>query len=147
MPKQSRPSETLKQLKLIYSAMLAGQVLFFLVTQFIGSQEVSATSTSLDFFQTLVPALSIGGVGVSMLLYNRMRSSEALKNASDSERWERYRNANIIRWALIEAPNLLAIVAIFLTGAAFFKIYFLLGLAVFAFYRPSQVGFEKDFGG
>lgn len=144
MPQQT-PNDTLKTLRLIFTAMLAGQILFFLVTQYLGTEAV--TEGSAQLLMTLVPAVSIGGVGVSMLLYNRMRSSEALKNASDSERWERYRTANILRWALVEAANLLAIIAIYLTGAMLFKIYFLLGLAVFAFYRPSQVGFEKDFGG
>lgn len=144
MPQQT-PNDTLKTLRLIFTAMLAGQILFFLVTQYLGTEAV--TEGSAQLLMTLVPAVSIGGVGVSMLLYNRMRSSEALKNASDSERWERYRTANILRWALVEAANLLAIIAIYLTGAMLFKIYFLLGLAIFASYRPSQAGFEKDFGG
>lgn len=134
--------ELFKTLNIVYLAMIAGQILFCVVVFVVGNEE--GASKDMSIFQTIVPAVSIGTLGVSFLLYNQRRQAgKAIKGLR--EKADHYRVSNIIRFALVEGGNLVAVVAVLLTGSTFFLLFFVLGLAVFAIYRPSSQGFIKDY--
>jgi hypothetical protein len=56
-----------------------------------------------------------------------------------------YRVSNILRYAIVEAGNMLALVSYLMTGSSMFITLFVLGMAVFVLYRPSSQRFKNDY--
>lgn len=81
-------------------------------------------------------ALAGGGTAVGLTIFRKqldvLRGHEVL-----AEKLKGYRSAQIIRWAMLEAPALFSIITFLLTG-----VYWVLGIvalliALFISYRPS----------
>jgi hypothetical protein len=131
----------IKQLIIIYFALIMGQVLFASVVYFIMGEESSSDS----FFGLVVPILSISTIGLSYFFYNkRKESGRNLKSLSG--KINHYKVSNFIRFALMEGGNLFALVAVLLTNSMYFYLFFGLGMAAFLMAKPSQEGFINDYG-
>ncbi len=62
-----------------------------------------------------------------------------------AEKLEHYRNLIIIRCAMVEGGNLMALILALLSGQGFFFMLFLAGLIAFVYFRPSKAEFMRDF--
>jgi hypothetical protein len=135
--------KTIKNLYLIYFALIFGQLAFMAVVLFLSSN-TEAHANSLKTLKTFVPVLSVTTVAISYILYNKRREQGAAL-VDLPKKISHYQVSNIIRWAFVELGNILVLVSILLTGAKFFLVFFALGMCVFIVYRPSVKGFVNDY--
>jgi hypothetical protein len=129
----------LKTLKVIFAAMLGGQIsflgvsIFFIYTGALGLGSVSLR----EIFNFLVPISTLLGVAAGHLFFRGRLTQIKLKN-SLIEKLNAYRTALIISFALLEAPYILAVVAYLLTASYLFFTIAILIIAVFFFLFPSK---------
>jgi len=138
-----KAKETLKTLNIIYLALFMGQMLFCAVAYYINMDTVRGEE-SADIFQIVIPFVVISCIGLSYWLYD-MRKKQGQTIEGIDAKAAHYRVSNIIRFAIVEAGNMLALVGFLMTGAMSFLAFFALGMAVFLFYRPSQQAFFNDY--
>ncbi len=128
--------EFFRSLDILFFAMLVGQVLFAGVVYFLlidGNADDSLNS----IFMMAVPFLGISGFLGGRFLYQQQLGS--LTTTDDlTTKMDRYRTANILRFALMEMPALLAIVAYLLTENIVFLGMAVLVMVFFYTLRPSR---------
>ena len=116
--------EFFKLTAMIHLGLVMGVVLFGLVVYFfiIDFQHPDTQSELARLFVYLVPGLVITGILASNIVYriklNTVKGSGDLKTKMMG-----YREALIIRYALLEGPALFALVAIFITNNVNFLVY------------------------
>ena len=113
--------EYFKTLKTIYSAFLAGQVLFALVIVFL-VYETMTTSFEDEFTQILLmvfAAISVGSVTTGFILFNQKMEAAQAKSWLN-EKLADFRTAMLIKVALMEGPALFAIVGLLMTANVYF---------------------------
>ncbi len=123
---ETAKANNFKALQILHGAMLAGMLLFSIVSVFIKTtgrlQPVDAGVGKI--LQVIALLLAGASAGAGFFLFNR-RMQSINDTANAKERMNIYRAAAIIRWALIEAPVLFIIISFMLTGN-----YAFLGLAI-----------------
>lgn len=135
--------ETLKTLNILYLALFMGQILFFGVAYFVNTEHLYGSEYSY-IFEYIVPIVIVACVGLSYMFYNlRKKQGQSLNGLSNKA--AHYRVSNIVRYAIVEAGNMLALVSYLMTGASTFLTLFALGMAVFVLYRPSLQRFTNDY--
>ncbi|MEL6191947.1 MAG: hypothetical protein AAFR66_07850 [Bacteroidota bacterium] len=130
--------EYLNYLQLIHGAMLIGQVLFAGVAIFLTSEGGLGQSEGdlNDIFKLLAPVLVLGGIAGSIFLPKTLLASA--KESSDLRgKLQTYRSTSIIKFAVLEAPSLVSLVAFLLTGNYFFLGLAAIIVAVFFMNRPT----------
>lgn len=133
--------EQFKSINILWLALLAGQLIFFLVTYFL----VPGTGNeSMEIFQTIVPVVMLGALG-GVYLISRRRTVEGAALDSLEEKVNHYRATIIIRSALLEGANLLAIVAMLIDQPGPYLLYFAVGIAAFLYFRPVINRFVQDY--
>ncbi len=134
-------------LNVIHFSLIAGQFFFALVIFYItingSSYYVERDLTNL--FLVLIPVVAIGGIYLSLVIYKN-RLSEVKSKSALSEKMKNYRIASILRWAIIEFPSFMAIIAYFLTSEVFFLGIVALIIAYFFMIKPSpeKCGVDLD---
>lgn len=106
-----------KALQVLHLAFLTGMILFTVISTFLVITRNVKISNGLPdkATQVIVLLLAISLSTTGFFLFNK-RIQSVPTNASATERMDAYRSAAILRWALIECPSLLAIIAFFITG-------------------------------
>ncbi|MCB0554882.1 MAG: hypothetical protein KDD02_15125 [Phaeodactylibacter sp.] len=130
-----KEKETLKQLQLIFLALAAGQILFCLVVVYLaqtGTLSPSNLGLPLSF---LLPTILFAAAGTAYFLSNRL-SMEGKQLPTLSEKVQHYRNASILRLALVEGANILIVSFAMLEANLSFLAFFAIGLLIFAYFRP-----------
>ncbi|MEM6768358.1 MAG: hypothetical protein AAF655_25695 [Bacteroidota bacterium] len=128
--------EYLNYLQLIHAALIIGQLLFAGVAIFLISQGGPLSEDLTDIFQLLAPILVLGGIAGSIFLPKTLLASA--KESSDlSGKLQTYRSTSIIKFAILEAPSLVSLVAFLLTGNSFFLGLAAIIVAVFFMNRPT----------
>jgi len=121
-------------LALVLGVVVFGIVVYFFVADFQHPDTQSALAQLLVF---LVPGLVIAGIVASNVMY-RLRLN-ALRDIPNLKiKLEGYRGSLIIRYVLLEAPALLALVAIFITNNANFLVYAGLMVVLMIIKRPTR---------
>ena len=131
----------LQVLNIIHKALMMGQILFAAVCIYlIYSKSVLPLVNNLDkILQFVALALTAGGIYAAMSFFKKklMQIREMQINAK--EKFDLYRRACIIQWALLEAPSIFCIICFFLTGNYAFLALVLVVLFLFAMTAPSKV--------
>lgn len=123
---------------LIHIALIAGQVLFAGVTIFLRfSNSVDTNPELRQAFVYIVPVLAAAGIFASLQIFKLMLG-KAKEKPHLYKKISAYGSAMIVRYAVLEAPSLLGIVAFFLTGEYFFLATSVLIIALFFMVRPSK---------
>ncbi|MDJ1472497.1 hypothetical protein [Xanthocytophaga flava] len=123
---------------IIHLALMMGQILFAIVTFYISQTSLSSGNEELkQTFTYLVPLVALIGIAAAFLLFNILLK-KAREKSSLSEKISAYGTAMIVRYALLEAPSLLSIIAFFLTGDYTFLSVFGIVIILFIFLRPSK---------
>lgn len=131
--------EYFKSLKIIHLALIAGQVFFGFVTVYLhNSGQFSADGRTLDgIFQILVPIFAFSGITISLYIF-RNKVNQIKEKTTLKEKFEAYRKALVIKYALLEAPSFFALVCYLLTANVTFLYISLIIIAVFILNKPSK---------
>jgi divalent metal cation (Fe/Co/Zn/Cd) transporter len=130
--------------KLFY-ALLSGQVLFAgILIAWKGIPQKLGRIPTDDYFTLIGITVIFSSIGVAYWI-NEQRKREGATRGNLTEKLEHYRNLVIIRSALVEGGNLMALVFAFFSGQGFFFLLFLAGLMAFLYFRPSKGEFTRDF--
>jgi hypothetical protein len=129
---------------IIYLALSAGLVLFFLITLFFIQGTNKEVNNDIDtIFTFLVPVLGLMMMFASRMIYNQIISKyESGKNLL--QKILQYRTAKIISWAMIEGASLLALLATMLTSNYLNAAVFIFLFGYFILLRPSKESLIRD---
>jgi hypothetical protein len=129
----------LKAIRILYLALLAGQVLFALiVTVLVETGMLSTGIKSLTpMLQVAIVVISVGAIPASFFLF-RKRLSDIDPEEDLGKKLEKYRAALIIRMALCEFPAMFAIIAYYVTTNRSFLWMVIVLISNFLFIYPSN---------
>ncbi len=136
--KPQTSKEYFKALQIVYFALIAGQVLFGLLTFYLiqtglfdGDQKELR-----NIFIYIVPVFVVGGLFGSSILFKKGLNS-AKEKTSLYEKMSDYRSTLIVRYALLEGPSFFGIVVFLITGDYLFLGMSGLIIAVFFTLMPT----------
>jgi hypothetical protein len=132
-------------LRVIFGALLAGQVLLLLVFWVLRASNPTA-SVGLDDTMLVfaVPAVMLSTMAVSRVL-TQTRLGAVRSEGTTVEKFTAYRMDSILRYALAEGANIFAIVVFFLTGKLLVLAFLVLGLYQMWEARPSKNYFLANY--
>lgn len=136
---------TFKQIRIIFFALIAGQIFYMTLALFIAGNDL--ISASLDYnslFGFIIPVFIIILVISSKLLYRRLLSQQPRETSLD-EKIKTYRTLNIIKFALLEGANFISITFYMLTGDFLYIGMSIIVLALNFIYFPGMEKFIEDF--
>jgi hypothetical protein len=130
--------EYFRTLKIIFFALVAGQVFFALVTFFLNKEMAMKLLDDelINIFKYIVPVFIIGGYLSSKLMF-RKGLQTAISRQALPEKLTDYRAALIMRYALFEGTSFFTIVIYLLSGYAIFLGYAIGVIIVFLTMMPS----------
>jgi len=118
--------------------------LFGLVTFYLRSTQAAEEESELSqLFLVLVPLVAVAGIAASFQVFKLM-VKKAREHPDLKSKVSRYGSALIVRYALLEAPSLLGIIAFFLTDNYLFLAISGLIVALFFVIRPTKAKLEQD---
>ncbi len=135
------PSTQFSQLRLIWIALIAGQVLFILVTVFMVQPPVA----DLPPFplEWLVPLLSLSTWLISEWIYQKL-VGQAVEKPQLAERLASYRTALLIRGALLESGGLFATVMFLITHTTWVLAFAALPIVFMIVKIPNLTNVESE---
>jgi hypothetical protein len=132
----------LKTMRIIFFALLAGQIIFMAVAFFTVNNN-PPQSQSDDLFNIIVPVAIGLGLFISGMLFKQLLGK--IKNdASFEKKLEAYRSAMIIRYALLEGPSIFSTVAYLLSGNIIFLAFSGVMILAFLMNMPSRNKAAQD---
>lgn len=137
---QQQPVSNIKALSILHFSLLTGQLVFAAIAYYLF---VSGSMTAIDFgknIQFIVVGVAALGLLLAVLSFSMYRKKITVIKESNQpvkEKLVAYRAANLIRWAMLEAPVLIAIIAFMLTGNYNFMILAGAILLLFITTRPT----------
>ena len=135
----------IKQMKIIFFALLAGQVTYFIIALYLvisGTMSLTKDySTTLGF---IVPVIVIVFVVGSKIFYSYSIKAGTNKYSFE-EKVSRYRTNNIVRYALLENANILTITCYLITGDFLYAALFVIVIGIFLINIPDEGKFKVDF--
>jgi len=131
--------------EVLFFALLSGQVMFASIVIALKGFPQKLGRLSLEDPFLLIGIVVIFSAIVVANWINEQRKREGATRGNLTEKLDHYRNLVIIRCAVVEGGNLMALIFAFLTGQGFFFLLFLAGLMAFLYFRPSKAEFIRDF--
>lgn len=125
---------TFIHLALVLGVVLFGVVVYFFMADF---QHPDTRSELAGLLVYLVPGLIIAGIIASNIVF-RLKVNGLMGNEDLKAKMSGYREALILRYVLLEAPALFALVAIFMTNNSNFMVYAGLMVVLMATKRPTR---------
>jgi hypothetical protein len=142
---QLTTKEYFRTLAILHIALILGQVLFAGVVVLLVKSGVSFMNVDnlTGIFLYLVPITGVCGLLGSILVYknkvNRLKGSGDLKTKMTG-----YRTAMILRYAIVEVPSFISIIAVMLTGNFMFFLFTGFVIMLMAYWRPSKETIISD---
>jgi hypothetical protein len=129
----------LKAIRILYFAMLAGQLLFAItIIALVETGFVTGNNNSLlPIGQVAVIVIAIVSIPASFFLF-RKRLSEIDPEEDLEKKLEKYRAALIIRLALCQMPTMFAVIVYFITNDHSFLWMIIILISNFLFIYPSN---------
>jgi len=138
--------DSFRQLKIIFFALAAGQIIYFLITLILIQEEMLILNKDYGtIWGFIIPVVVVILVVASRLFYNHVINVN-IKLSSESEKLEVYRAGNILKFALLEGANLVSITFYMLTGDFLYAGMFVIVLGIFFVNFPGKEKFMMDFG-
>jgi len=136
--KPQTSKEYFRALSIIYYTMIAGLIFFVLISFFVVYSGIVKEQDKylIDIFSIIIPAFVLGGIMSSNILF-RNKLNKSKSKPLLIEKMNDYRSALLIRYALLEGPCFLSIIAYFLFGFNLFLFLAVIIILVFSFYKPS----------
>ena len=120
---------------------MAGQILFAAICGYIiYSKIVLPSANNLDkVLQVAALVITSAGIFTGMNLFKKKLMEIREMQAGAKEKFDIYRSACLIQWALMEGPSILCIACFFLTGNYAFLAVVIVILFLFAMSAPSKM--------
>lgn len=132
--------EYFQALSILHASLMLGQILIAGIIYFFANAEkepVSGTQATGQGWVYLVGGLTIVGVLANAQLFNtRIRLLKEGNNLNT--KLAGYRSALVTRYAILEFPSLIAIIAYYLTNNLLLLIFTGLIILLFFIYRPTK---------
>lgn len=134
-----------KEMNIIYFALVAGQIMFFLVAFFIikDNTNVAFGDEQAKMFSYFLPIVVIAIIPLGYVMYSKLCRG-GKQRGSLEEKLTVYRSAVIIKLALIEAAGFLCLVFYILTASNQFLILFAIVIVAFLINKPSKHAMIRD---
>lgn len=124
--------------KLIHVAIFLSMIIFFAIALYFKTQHLFAPGAQLkQYLLVLVPLVAIAGITAANMLFKTKMDSLQTDDSFD-KKLAVWRQAFIIKCALVEAPVLFSLVALMLTSDKLFAIIATLLLGYFISLFPSK---------
>ena len=137
--------DAFKQLRIIYWAMVSGQVVYFIVSLLLIQDEAIVLDRDYnDIWGLVIPIIVVIMVVSSKLFYNYMVNS-GLEKSLEAQKIKTYKTSNIIKFALLEGANLLSVTFYLLTGDFLYAGMFIIVLGIFLLNIPGKEKFMIEF--
>ncbi|MEH6764949.1 MAG: hypothetical protein V7655_10655 [Aequorivita antarctica] len=137
------PKSFLNTFTLIHLVLVAGVSIFGLMTYMQTQNQILSFSYSGDIMFFVVPLMALAGILAGNYLYGNIINGLVSKNTL-KEKLSGFQTASVVRYALLEGPALLGIVAFMSDGNQYFLIISLLLLGWLIFQRPTRDKVERD---
>ncbi|KQC29842.1 hypothetical protein [Flagellimonas eckloniae] len=108
------PNNFIKTLSIIHLGLMMGPVLFGFVAYSQSVNAIQDFSNTEDVFFIIVPIVTLSGIFMGNLLFNKLLKS-AIKADGLKAKLAGFQTASLIRYAFIEGPAFLGVVAFQLT--------------------------------
>lgn len=130
----------LQLLNIIHKALMTGQILFAAVCAYlIYSKSVLPSASDLDkVLQVVALIATAGGIFAGMNFFKKKLLEIREMQTGAREKFDQYRKACIVQWALLEGPSIFCIICFFVTGNYAFLALVLIMLFLFAMTAPSK---------
>jgi len=132
----------LKNFNIIYLALIMGQVSIFAIFLFLNQGKEATTGSMLNYLSATITVVCITA---AFMFYNKHKAEAKSINGEDNK-LEHYRKTSLLRWALIEGANLVALIFFFIEGNYLYLLFFAVGMGVFFFLRPSKDLLREEYG-
>lgn len=141
---QNTPRTFMRTLFLMYIALLIGQ-LFFLgfVLFFFRDNPISVDATTKEILFYLALFVTVGGLTGSRIIFKN-KVEKLKKESALSRKLMGFQTATVIRFALIEAPAMLNIIAYLLTGDDNYLYIIAILIGYFMVLKPSKAQVERE---
>jgi hypothetical protein len=109
----------LRGLIIIHKAMLIGQLIFAAICFYLVYTKSAPTGDMEDLdkiLQVIAIVISVAGFLIGTSLFKKKLLKARSTEGGNAQKFDMYRSASIIQWALIEGPSLFCIIGFFLTG-------------------------------
>ena len=129
----------IKTLLTIHTAFLYGQVLFAVVAFLITDKNQPKVDENFSrIIQTVAALFTVTSVAIAFFLFKKkMEALQMQMDLTAQQKIIQYKTFSIVKFALLEAPCLFAIVAYFLTTNIYFMVLAAILIIVFAAQRPT----------
>jgi len=145
--KRSAMNSFFKQLSTIFYALAAGQLLFCAVAVFLRYQGTAAfdeASTQNSTLTMVTPFLALAAFTAAWFVH-KMRTNQGMNQKTLSEKTMHYRTTVLLRSAMIEGGNIILLVAYLLSGRPIHLAWFVAGMLLFFYFRPSPANLVRDY--
>ena len=140
---EATPKSFLRTFNLIHLALVAGLVVPGLMMYLQTKNQELSFNYSGDVMFFVVPAMAIGGILAGKYLYKNIINGLVSKNTL-KEKLNGFQTASVIKYALLEGPALLGIVAFMDEGNQYFLIISLFLVLWLIAQRPTRDKVERD---
>ena len=136
----------LKALIIMHTAMLLAQILFVAIVYYINHNNTSDLDNDFDRkIQMILTGIAVFSVVAALYLFKK--NMEKLKNIQElNEKILKYRQASIIKFALLEFATFVAIIGYFFTLGISFLVLAAVLIAFFALQKPTILAMTNYLG-
>lgn len=128
--------EFFKSIQILHAAMFFGMVMILVLLKFLMADEVTSDGDLL--FPAIGIGFAISALGISQILFNKKMESLKKERLTVPEKLTIYREAYILKLALLEGPALICIILHFLGGNPILFYTSLFMIFIFAYERPIE---------
>ncbi|GGF34648.1 hypothetical protein [Echinicola rosea] len=126
-----------KNLTILHGMLLVAQIAFFTAAYFFTDRSMVSNEELNSLFTYLIPVLVLAGIAGSNLLF-RKQLAKLIETDTLKVKLTGYLSSLVIKYALLEIPAMLSIVAYFITANYLFLGMAVVVLIVFVLDRPSM---------
>jgi hypothetical protein len=141
-----KPTEIIKSSLIIFYALLAGQIIFLLISLYLVSASIVKSNPDLSLILTFTILILISPLLVAgPIIYRKLISKNSDSVKSLEQKLILYRQGMIIKLALVEGTSIFSIVCFLITGNFLFVIIAILLISLFFLHKPTLEKFASDF--
>ena len=139
-------NSNLKTLIIMHTAMLMAQILLAAIVYYINHNNTSDLDNDFDRkIQMILTGIAVFNVVAALFLFKK--NMEKLKNIQElNEKILKYRQASIIKFALLEFATFVAIIGYFFTLGISFLVLAAVLIAFFALQKPTVLAMTNYLG-
>lgn len=142
--------EQISQIGILYLALLSGQLMIFLLLflfmQDNAAEQIAEEAYGSNSLTLIIPFFCVATIGGAFLLYNKRKEAGRRLSGSIEDKLMQYRVSFLIRAAMIEGANLVALLFYFFIERNIVYLFlFALGIGAFVLIRPTADRFAEDY--